>query len=339
MDYVERSFQKTPKMLDFFGRQTGLEYPYPKYAQTVVSDFMFGGMENISATTLTEKTLHDERAHLDFQSENLVSHELAHQWFGDYLTCRDWSHAWLNEGFATYFNALFREYDEGVEDFQYSMIANFEKLNDDVDERYQRQIVERRYWDPEEMFDSHTYEKGSWVLHGIRGLLGEDLFWRGIRQYVARYKLSLVETSDLRKVLEEVSGLDLEPFFEQWLYSPGFPEYSAALSFDERSNLARIEIEQTNAELEGVPLFSSTPIDIVFSFKDGSQKSTRIRMNQKKSSFYFSLSDKPVNVSVDPKNWVLKKLKFQKPKEMFLHQLQRDQNSAERIRAASELTE
>ncbi|MHB1867891.1 MAG: M1 family aminopeptidase [Nitrososphaerales archaeon] len=333
-----RSFQKTPLMLDFFGRVTGLKYPYPKYAQTVVSDFMFGGMENISATTLTEKTLHDERAHLDFQSENLVSHELAHQWFGDYLTCKDWSHAWLNEGFATYFNALFREFDEGSEDFQYAMHSNFEKLDDDINERYDRQIVEKRYWDPEELFDSHTYEKGAWVLNGIRGLLGDDLFWKAIRKYVAKCKVSIVETSDFRKILEDVSGIDFEEFFKQWLYSPGYPDYMADYSYEHKSGLARLDLEQVNAEVDGVPLFT-TPLDLEFTFQDGTKRLDRISLTQRKNSFFFSLVSKPANVSLDPKNWCLKKLKFHKPKELLLHQLKFDENSMERIRAASELAD
>ena len=138
-----RSFGKTPKMLDFFSKVTGQKYPYPKYAQSVVSEFMFGGMENISATTLTDLTLHDEREHMDYQSDDLVSHELAHQWFGDLLTCSDWSHAWLNEGFATYFNALFREQDNGWDDFQYAMQINYEFLIEEVEERYHRQWKQR----------------------------------------------------------------------------------------------------------------------------------------------------------------------------------------------------
>ena len=335
---VARSFQKTPKMIEFFGSATGLKYPYPKYSQAVVSDFMFGGMENITATTLTEKTLHDDRAHLDFQSENLVSHELAHQWFGDYITCKDWSHAWLNEGFATYFSVLFREFDLGWDDFQYSMQASFEKFNDDTNERYHRQIVENRYFDPEELFDSHTYDKGSWVLNGIRGTLGDDLFLKAIRNYVKAQSVSIVETSDFRKTLEQVSGLDFEQFFSEWLYSPGFPDYVAEYSFDDDSSIARLDIEQVNAGIDGVPLFSNL-IDLEFTFQEGSKKRERITLKQKKDTFSFSLSDKPVNISIDPKNWILKKLKFRKPKEMHLYQLSSDPNAMERIRAASELSE
>jgi aminopeptidase N len=335
-DDIPRSFEKTPQMLDFFSSMTGQKYPYPKYAQTVVADFMVGGMENISATTLTELTLHDERAHVDFQSENLVSHELAHQWFGDFLTCTDWSHAWLNEGFATYFNQLFREKDEGQDDFQYSMHASFEKLEEEVTELYQRQIVEKRYWNPDELFDAHTYEKGSWVLHGLRGLLGDELFWKGIKRYVSSHKASLVETSDFRKILQETSGMDLERFFEEWPYSPGFPEYVATFSFDENSMTAEITIEQLNAGLDGVPLFSS-PIEIEFALREGQKKISKISLSQKKSSFSYSLPSKPLSVSLDPKNWILKKLKFHKPKEMYLYQLRNDPNSMERVRAAEAL--
>ena len=335
---VDRSFHKTPMMIEFFGRVTGVRYPYPKYAQSVVSDFMFGGMENISATTLTEKTLHDERAHLDFQSENLVSHELAHQWFGDYIACKDWSHAWLNEGFATYFNALYREYDEGPEDFQYTMYSNFEKLNDDCNERYHRQIVEKRYWDPEEMFDSHAYEKGAWVLNGIRGVLGDDLFWKAIKEYMAERKDSIAETSDFRRAIERVSGVDFEQFFEQWLYSPGYPDYVAECSFDEKTGLIKLDLEQANAGLDGVPLFAN-PLDVQFVFQDGSKITKRISLAQKKNSYFFSFQTRPLNVSLDPKNWFLKKLKFRKPKEMLLYQLRSDENAVERIRAAMELAE
>ena len=115
----ERAFGRTPEMLEFFSRKTGVRYPYEKYAQITTADFIFGGMENTTATTQTELTLHDKRAHLDFSSDPLNSHELAHQWFGDYLTCRDWSHAWLNESFATYFEAMWCEHSKGGDEFKY----------------------------------------------------------------------------------------------------------------------------------------------------------------------------------------------------------------------------
>ena len=117
-----RSFSKTVDMMKFFSEKTGFDYPWQKYAQTVVNEFTYGGMENASATTLTDKTIHSGRAHLDVSSENLVAHELAHQWFGDLLTCRNWAHSWLNEGFASYFQALYVEHDKGWGEYQFDML-------------------------------------------------------------------------------------------------------------------------------------------------------------------------------------------------------------------------
>lgn len=334
---AKRSFGNTPKMIDFFSQMTGQKYPYPKYSQSTVSDFMYGGMENISATTLTDRTLHDTRAHLDFTSDSLVSHELAHQWFGDLLTCKDWSHAWLNEGFATYFAALWREHDEGVDDFQYFMYSpTMDNLIDELD-RYDRAIVSKRYWDADELFDHHTYEKGSWVLNGLRGLLGDDLFFSGIKNYVAKHKNSCVETSDFRKALEETSGLELEYFFDQWVYSPGFPDYAASYRWNADQSLAELQLEQINAGSGEMPLITN-PITILFTFRNGKTVSKKIGMKEKQGSFFFSFDEAPLNVNIDPKNWILKKLRFSKPKEMHLYQLKNDENAMERVRAAQELT-
>src|SRR3990172_8044176 len=131
-----RAFAKTPKMLAFFSERTSIRYPYAKYAQVAVADFIFGGMEIVSATTVTDRVLHDERAHLDYSADSLVAHELAHQWFGDLFTCRDWSPAWLNEGFATYFDHLFREHDLGTDEFRYALFQDAEEYFREDRERY-----------------------------------------------------------------------------------------------------------------------------------------------------------------------------------------------------------
>ncbi len=124
----ERAFSKTPQMMAVFERADRRPYPYARYSQIAVADFIFGGMENTSATTQTDRTLHDERAHMDFSSDPLVAHELAHQWFGDLLTTRDWSHAWLNEGFATFFEMAFREADRGLDEYLYGVFGFIEHL-------------------------------------------------------------------------------------------------------------------------------------------------------------------------------------------------------------------
>ncbi|MBV8281338.1 MAG: M1 family metallopeptidase, partial [Candidatus Eremiobacteraeota bacterium] len=181
----KRSFGKTPEMVDFFGDRIGVKYPYPQYSQIAVRDFVFGGMENTTCTTQTDSTLHDTRAALDFTSDDLVAHELAHQWFGDLLTCKDWSHAWLNESFATYFDALFKEYDLGEDEFAYQRFINQDLYLKEDSEHYRRPIVTNIYTEPVELFDRHLYEKGSCVLHMLRVQLGDDLWWCAINDYVS----------------------------------------------------------------------------------------------------------------------------------------------------------
>ena len=183
-DDGQRAFGDTPEMVRFFSQKLGVPYPWNKYAQIAVSDFIFGGMENTTATTQTDLTLHDARAHLDFSSNGLVAHELAHQWFGNLLTCKHWSHAWLNEGFATYFDALFHEHHKGTDEFRYYMHQNAKAYFREDAEHYRRPIVTNVYKEPIDLFDHHLYEKGSLVLHMLRYMLGDAAFWGSLQQYV-----------------------------------------------------------------------------------------------------------------------------------------------------------
>ena len=175
---ISRSFRNTTRMLNFFSDAIGVEYPWHRYAQICCEGFG-GGMENTSATTLGNRALHDERSSLDSSSDGLIAHELAHQWWGDLITCRDWAHIWLNEGFATYFEALWDEHDLGDEEFAYNM---YRKANRARRGGQKRPIVDRAYERPGAMFDSRAYPKGAWVLHMVRRRLGDDLFWKTLQR-------------------------------------------------------------------------------------------------------------------------------------------------------------
>jgi aminopeptidase N len=153
-----RTFDQTPNMIKFFEEYLGTKYPYEKYAQVAVQDFVYGGMENSSCTTLTLDTLHDKKAHIDFTSDYLISHELAHQWFGDLVTCRDWQHIWLNEGFATYCEALYWESSRGNDDFHYYVMQTADDYFAEATTRYMRPIVTKVYKHPDDLFDRHKYE-------------------------------------------------------------------------------------------------------------------------------------------------------------------------------------
>ncbi len=333
---VKRSFEKTPKMIGFFNEYFGLKYPYPKYAQVVVADFIFGGMENISATTLTERTLHDKRAHLDFTSDDLVSHELAHQWWGDLITCRDWSHGWLNEGFATYCETLFKEHDLGKEEASYFMIQEFETYVEEDSERYRRPIVDKNYIEPTELFDRHLYQKGGLVLHTLRYVLGEDLFQKGLQNYANTFREKVVETSDFRRAMEDATGRSLEGFFDQWVYHGGHPEFKVAYDWDDNGKIAKLSVSQTQNAGDETPAVFQTPVDISFTLSKGIQ-TKRVMITQREETFYISLPEKPKDVEFDPGNWVLKTLSFDKPKTMLLYQLQNDKNAVGRVKAAQRL--
>ncbi len=332
---ARRAFGKTPKMLAFFSERTGIPYPYAKYAQVAVADFIFGGMENVSATTVTDRVLHDERAHLDYSADSLVAHELAHQWFGDLLTCRDWSHAWLNEGFATYFDRLFREHDLGVDEFRYALFQDTEEYFREDRERYRRPIVSKVYHEPIDLFDRHLYEKGALVLHMLRFLLGDDLFWKAIRLYAQRHQGSNVVTTDFQRAIEDATGRNLDWFFDQWVYSPGHPELKAEYAWDPETRTARLTVRQVQEDA-GTPVFR-LPMDVAF-VVDGGTQTCRIEVREREQSFHLPLPSPPKMVRLDRGNWTLKTLDFPRPKEMLFYQIQHDDDVMGRIEAARELS-
>ncbi|HOW28098.1 MAG TPA: M1 family aminopeptidase [Elusimicrobiota bacterium] len=334
-DDARRSFGKTPTMIDFFSRSLGVPYPYAKYAQVAAVDFIYGGMENSSATTQTAFTLHDERAHMDFSSDPLVAHELAHQWFGDWITCKDWSHAWLNESFATYFEALYKEHDLGKDEFLYLMRENAEAYFSEDKEHYRRPMVTRVYKQPGDLFDRHLYEKGACILHMVRYLLGDRLFWKAMHTYVVDHQGSTVETVDLVNALQKSTGRDFWRFFDEWIHRSGHPEYKVRFWWEARRKEMCVRVVQTqNSETE-TGLFS---LPVVFSFRTSTgEKRFTETVEKRDHLFRFKLSEKPDLFLFDPEQWILKKMDIVKPESMWIVQLSSDPNVLGRIDAAKVL--
>lgn len=334
LEEAERSFGKTPDMLKFFTRKIGYRYPWPKYAQICVDEYMWGGMEHTSATTLNLGTLHDERAHLDVSSDNLVAHELAHQWWGDLLTCKDWGELWLNESFATYFATLWTEQDEGADE---ALWARHREAQDylEEDKRVRRSIVNYRYRAPEDMFDRHSYPKGGRVLHMLRFELGEDLFWKAINRYITVNQFRTVETADLRIAIEEATGQGYNWFFDQWLHHGGHPDFEVSWRWDDETNTARVQVKQTQKVDDTTPIFR-TSVDLEFASAQG-MTTRRIQITKADETFHFQLAERPTRVCFDPQDWVLKTLKFEKSKEELLDQLRQDQHLICRVQAAQAL--
>ncbi|HEX5138802.1 MAG TPA: M1 family metallopeptidase [Planctomycetota bacterium] len=324
---ARRSFRNTPRMLEFFSEAFG-PYAWDKYAQVVVEQFTHGGMENTSATTLTDRTLHDERAHLDYSSDWLVAHELAHQWFGDLLTCTDWAHVWLNEGFASYAEALWAEHDLGRDEYEYAM---WDKRQPALDGGRKAPIVYRNYAGEWEQFDNRAYPKGAWVLHMLRCRLGEDLFWTALRRYVAERAHTCVETSDLRRSFEATTGRSLGRFFYDWTERAGHPVVQVRHDWDAEKGVAEVFVRQTQ---EGEPF--QFPLRVEFRC-GGKPFAIDVQVTAKEQRFLAPLPARPDMIRVDPDLTVLMELTEEKGRELWLAQLASDPGVAGRIRAAEAL--
>jgi aminopeptidase N len=332
---TRRAFGKTPEMMQFFSQKIGTPYPWAKYSQVTVADFIFGGMENTSATTMTDALLHDERAHLDFSTDSIVAHELAHQWWGDLLTCRDWSHGWLNEGFATYFDLLFKEHDLGLDEFRYAVYQDARSYLEEDSRRYRRPIVSNVYNQPVDLFDRHLYEKGGLVLHMLRFVLGDEQFWKAMGHYCNAHRGRSVTTRDLERSIEEATGKSLDWFFHQWVYMGGHPELKVSYNWEEESSTAQLAVSKSQEVNDLTPLFRM-PVEVAFATSTG-RHSRRITLSEKQQTFYFPLEEKPLMVQFDSGYWCLKTLEVTQPKEMTLHQLKQDQDVIGRIQAAQDL--
>jgi aminopeptidase N len=332
---ANRSFEKTPEMMRLFTEKIGLRYPWPKYAQICVDEYGWGGMEHTSATTLNLGTLHDERAHLDVNSDNLVAHELAHQWWGDLLTCKDWGEIWLNESFATYFATLWAEHDRGWDEAAWERATEADEYLAE-DARYRRSIVSYRYTSPEDVFDRHAYPKGGRVLHQLRFELGDAAFWRAIRRYAEVNQYRTVETADLRRAIEDSTGQGLNWFFDQWVHKGGHPEFHVAWDWDARAKQVRVTVKQTQKVDETTPLFRTTAeIEIAPPTSDPLVR--RVTITKAEETFHFDASERPARVCFDPNDWLLKKLTFPKDREELLDQLARDKHVMARVQAARAL--
>jgi aminopeptidase N len=326
-DRAPRAFGRTADVMDFFSRVTGRPYPWAKYSQTTVYGFMWEGMENISATTETVDTLRDARAALDGTSDDLVAHELAHQWFGDLVTCRTWAHAWLNEGMATYFEALYQQHlarqrgAAGDDELAWKLDQSRANYLREDRERYRRPLVTSRYVSPIRMFDAHTYDKGAWVLHMLHEMAGEEGWWRGVRTYLGRHALGTVTSRDLESAFEDAAGVDLGPLFDQFVYRAGYPEIKLRWDYQAAAGLVRLEVRQTQ-QLDGATGLFSFPVEVALLDGRGAPSPRRVSMAALPlQDLYLPCPVRPRTVVFDPGGGLLKSLDFDKPAAEWAEQL------------------
>lgn len=343
---AQRSFHLTPDMIGFFSRMTGVNYPYEQYAQTTVHNYIFGGQENVSATTLTDTTLHDARADADYPSTDLVSHELGQQWFGDYVQGRDWANIWLNEGFATYMEALYTQHHEGYDAYRLAMYKD--QMAEQAEERVsERAIVDRHYGDPLDMFDSITHQKGAAVLDMLRYLEDgsaaathaasqEEPLFRGLRLYLTTHHERTADTDDLINAIRKSTGRELGWFFHEWVFMAGHPEYRVEASYDSIKKVEKVKIAQIQHVNAMMPVFEM-PIELAFHGASGEQKKVRVRDHLRQQEFDVPLDFQPLWVDFDPNDFIDKTLRFQQPVAALVAETENDPAMMSRLWAVQQL--
>ncbi len=335
---AETFFHDTKDVMGFYETEIGIPFPWAKYDQICLNDFVWGGMENTSATLLTDDELFTKETENILDGDELISHEMAHQWFGDLVTCDDWSDIWLNEGFATFYALLYDEHKNGHDSMLFGLYQNARQIIGTSDDT--NAIVRRTYGAPERVFDRFAYlayQKGGWVLYMLRSQLGEDLYRRCIKTYLERHKYGNVVTEDLRQVIEELSGRSYDRFFDQWLYHAHNPELEASYDWDEKTKQAKISLRQTQKVDQNVLLFSF-PLTIRFKGKFGTVDRP-IVVNEKEANFYFPLESAPQIVRLDPGYTLLAKTTFNLPNDMLYAQLADGEDMMGRVLAIEQLKE
>jgi aminopeptidase N len=340
-DQGQLSMGKTPQMIEFFSQRFGYPYPFAEYNQVCVDDFIFGGMENTGTTLLTDRCLLDQRASLDNRNtESLVAHELAHQWFGDLVVIKHWSHAWIKEGMASYSEVLWTDHEYGKEEAAYYMLGEMESYLSEDSSRYRRPIVTNIYREAIELYDRHLYEKGACVYHMIRAELGDELFDRFVQTFVTDNAHQTVETIDLLRAIDKATGRNLAFLFDQFVYRGGHPDYKIAYSWDGDSNMAKVTITQTQA-IEGIHTLANDLFDlkipVSFGYSSNGQvtlKTFPVRVFEKEQVLYFPLGEKPSFISFDSGNYHLKTVELDYALADLTAQLQQDPDPISRIYAA-----
>jgi len=334
-DRLGPNYSRTPEMIDLFSRVLGVDYPWEKYSQAMVDEFVAGGMENSSATTNTADSLRNPKLVPEYEQDEdpLISHELAHQWFGDLVTTKDWGNIWLNEGFATFMETVWAEahYGKDVADYDrwqgahqwFAMHSLFEKP------------IVRYDFDDSSEFDGNAYGKGGWVLYMLRHRLGDDAFYAGLKHYLEVNRGKNVTTCDLSKAMEEATHTSVDQFFRQWVYGAGAPKLEVSYTYDDSKKRIAMTVKQIQ-KIEGSVGLFSVPVDVEVTTATG-PKLYPIHVTKESEVFTFPADSKPLMVLFDKGTQILKSMEFKKDPAELLYQLKNATEVADRADAAEEL--
>lgn len=365
-EQVRSVFADTPAMVAFFEKKFDEPYPWARYDQLIVRDFLFGGMENTSATTLYEAAENGDQ-------DDLISHELMHQWFGDLITCKGWAHLWLNEGWASMGEALWREQEANLIEAAKAAGAADPEMTGTIGiaarevapaseagrRAYQKSIlgflttqravnratapaypslVSNYYRDADETIAKvdDVYAKGALLLHMLRTGLGDEVFTAGVKVYLDRFKFKFAETDDFRKCLEEVSGQSLERFFDQWAMRPGLPRLDVDVEYDEAAKKLKVAVEQVQHVDADNPAYRFT-LPVYLKYDHGGYRFVYVDVNAKKVEATFDVARKPLQTSIDPNLTVMAFHRVRKPMAMWVNELREGPSVFAQVSAAEHL--
>ncbi|MTB51669.1 M1 family aminopeptidase [Lewinella sp. W8] len=303
--YAKDIFPYTREMLTFFSELTGVEYPWQKYSQVAVRDYVSGAMENTTAVIFGEFMHGTDRDLIDIdRNEKIVAHEMFHHWFGDYVTCESWSNLTLNEGFANYSEYLWMEKKHGADAADHHMLLERSGYFGSVANGEPHELIWYDYDDKEQMFDAHSYNKGGAVLHMLRHYLGDEVFFASLEYYLTENQYSPVEVDELRMAFEEISGEDLNWFFNQWFLKAGHPQLSLETSYADGT--ISLTVEQTQDTENNVPAIFRLPVNVnIYTNGQTAPRTERIVVDQRKQTFTFASDDAPDVVIFDPEHVIL----------------------------------
>ncbi|MGC2331341.1 MAG: M1 family aminopeptidase [Candidatus Acidiferrales bacterium] len=333
---IDPTFERTKGMLDLFSSKLGVPYPWAQYAQTSVDDFVEGGMENASATTLAVDNLVNPKlaAEERIGTDDVNSHELAHQWFGDLVTCKDWANLWLNEGFATFFEHYWTEQHYGADDAAYEFWRDQNAWFRQP--RFFRVPILNRHFDDSDEYEGNVYDKSGWVLRMLREKLGDDDFFRSLHNYLEINRGQNVVTADLQKAIEQTTSINVDRFFHQWIYRAGAPEFEVSYTYDPATHQVDMNVKQTQ-DVGGLVELFDVPIQVEIATASG-RKTYPVEVGQADQNFSFPADSAPLMVVFDKGDQIFKKVDFRKSTDVLIYQLKNGDTVPDRAEAAVALS-
>ncbi|MFN0203420.1 MAG: M1 family metallopeptidase [Bacteroidia bacterium] len=330
--YSKAVFGNTPEMMEFFSNKLGMDYPWDKYSQVVVREFVSGAMENTGCSIFFDKLNKDNRELLDESHDDIIAHELFHHWFGDLVTCESYGNLSLNEGFASYSEYLWFEHKYGKDAADYHLHNDL--LSYLGEASYKKEaIIRYRYDKDDDLFDRHSYQKGACVLHALRSYVGDKAFFAALNYYLKKHAFETVELADLRMAFEKVTGEDLNWFFNQWFLSPGHPELNYAYQAD--SEQIKINISQYQ-DANPVPVYR-LPLTLEIQDANGTERVLPIEINNVDTTFVIPNVGKVMNLVLDAEGTLVGTINRAANEVEMQHQLSHSKNYRHRIIAAEYL--